>query len=67
MKVDITAIRIEMAKRCWTYKDLAEHSNLSYSTLISIMTGLRSGSIKTLGKVAKALQVDISVVLKDED
>lgn len=67
MELNLTAIRVEMAKRNWNYKDLARHSNLSYSTLISIMTGSRNGSIQTMGKIAKGLDVDVTNILKDTE
>lgn len=67
MKLDRTAIRVEMAKKNWNYKDLAKYSRLPYSTTIDIMSGRRSGSIKTMGKLAKGLQLDVTDILKDED
>lgn len=67
VKLDLKSIRIELAKRGWSYKDLSKKSNLSYGTLISIMTGSRNGSIQTMGKIAKGLQVDVADILKDEE
>jgi transcriptional regulator with XRE-family HTH domain len=67
MELNLTAIRVELARKNWNYKDLAKHSNISYSTLISIMTGARNGSIQTMGKIAKGLDVDVTDILKDTE
>lgn len=67
MELDLTAIKIEMARKNWNYKDLAEHSDLSYSTLLSIMAGSRSGSIQTMGKIARGLEISAADILKNEN
>ncbi len=64
MELDLTAIRIELAKKDWSYKDLSKTSGISYNTLISVMSGNRGGNIKTLGKIAKGLGVDVTKILK---
>lgn len=48
------------AKRKLTVRDLAEMADVSPNTISKIEKGHRKGTAVTLGKLAEALQVDVS-------
>lgn len=66
MKLDLKTIRIELAKRKWNLTTLSLKSDIPYSTLIKVMNGERGGSIKTLGKISKALNINVEKLLMDD-
>jgi transcriptional regulator with XRE-family HTH domain len=59
--VNVPAIRAEMFKRYMTQTELAEKTGLSQGTISHILAG-KSGSLPSLRKVAKALDLDIGVI-----
>lgn len=63
MRLSLTAIRIELAKKNWNYTDLSGVAKIPYNTIIGIMNGTRGGSLKTIGKIAKALNVKVEEIL----
>lgn len=65
MELNLTAIRVEMAKKNWNLKELSKKAKVPYTTITSIMSGKRGGTIKTIGKIAKGLNVDVTDLLKD--
>lgn len=66
MKPNKNVILLYMARRGMTQQELARASKVPPRTLNDVMAG-RSVRPKTLGKVAKALRVDPSVLLLDEE
>lgn len=65
MKVDAARLKIELARKCWNMKMLAEYSGTSTQTLRNIYAGL-SVMPETAGKLARALGVDVTELLKEE-
>lgn len=57
-------VQLFMAKKCMNPYDLCGAANISYASYRRI---LRQGSCKiaTLGKIAKALGVDVTEILED--
>jgi len=54
-------------KRQWSQEKLAEHANVHISYIGQIERGLRYPSLKTLFKVADALEVKIAELFKGVD
>jgi len=57
-------IREERLKRNFKQYQLANKANISNTYLSDIETGRTTPSLKTLKKIAKALDVDCSIFLK---
>lgn len=62
MKADIIRMNIAMANNCMNTSDLQKKSGLPRPTLNNVMSG-RSVRPVTLGKVAKALGVDVREIM----
>jgi predicted transcriptional regulator len=65
MELNLTAIRIELAKKNWNLIDLSKNADIPYTTVTSVMSGRRGGTIKTVGKIAKGLGVDVTAILQE--
>lgn len=64
VKARTEIIRIEMAKKCMTSIDVYKKANLSKTTFNSILSG-QSVRPSSIGKIAKALNVDVTEILED--
>lgn len=65
MKLDLTTLRVEMAKNNMNQKKLAELSKTRESTISDIMNKRSRGSISTWGKIAKALNISVKELIED--
>ena len=65
MLADRKKLEIAMARACMNTENLQKAANMPRPTLNNIITGrnIRPG---TIGKVAKALQVDVTEILAEE-
>lgn len=65
MIADRKKLEIAMARACMNTEDLQKAANMPRPTLNNIIAGrnIRPG---TIGKVAKALQVDVTEILAEE-
>lgn len=65
MKVDAKKLRLAMARACMNPQDLAKAAEMPPQTVNGV---LREKSVRpaTLGKIAKALSVDVSEIMKEE-
>lgn len=66
MKADRTKVALAMAKRCFSIADLAKRSELTEATVKNVIYGQKSVLPATLGKVARALEVDVEEILSNE-
>lgn len=67
MKIDVEKLNIAQANNCLTNKELCKNAEVGYITLIEIKNGKRkSPNLKTLGKLAKALNVNVIELIKTE-
>lgn len=65
MKLNLTSIRIEMAKKNVNQKELAELAGIQGTTISNILTGKSKGAIATWEKIARALEVDVTKVVEN--
>lgn len=63
MKIDSKKLKIAMAKQCMCSRELAKECGLSFSTICSYMNGTKAPSLKNLGKLANALDVDVETLI----
>lgn len=66
MRANILNIKIVMAKECLSVHDICKNSQLPKTTLNNVMSG-RSVRPATLGRVARALGVDVSDIMELEE
>lgn len=66
MKADRKKLELAMARACMNTEDLMKISCMPRPTLNNVITGknVRPG---TIGKIAKALSVDVTEILLDEN
>lgn len=67
MKLDVAKFKIILARRQMNPKDLAKVSGISYNTIASLIknSGRRNPTFKTVGRLAAALEVDVTELIED--
>lgn len=65
MKIDKRKLEIAMANKCFSGKELSRRTGIAESTIARIRRG-DSISTKTIGTIAKALDVDVTEIIIDE-
>ncbi len=66
-KLNVKAVRLIMAKKCMTAKDLAKTAGIGESTVVTLLTQYRGRNprMDTLGKIAKGLGVEPAEIIMD--
>lgn len=64
MRVDRKKLEIAMARSCVNAEDLQKATNMPRPTLNNVISG-RNVRPGTIGKVAKALKIDVTEILED--
>lgn len=62
MKADRNKIEIAMAQKCMNHNDIAREAGMPIATVKKVLYG-QSVKPYTLGKVAKALGVDVTEIM----
>ena len=65
MRIDIRKLDMLIAKKCLTLEELSLLSNLSKASITKLRNGERQARLSTIGKIAKALGVDVTEILED--
>ncbi|WP_346686295.1 helix-turn-helix transcriptional regulator [Megamonas hypermegale] len=65
-KLDRKKFDLARADKCYNLTDVAKNAHICYSTLTKLLNGSINLSAKTLGKIAKALDVKPKDLIKDE-
>lgn len=63
MRADKQKLELEMARSCVNLKDVIKTANIPESTFKNVLTG-RSVRPATLGRVARALGVDVTNIME---
>lgn len=66
MKIDKSKIRLEMARKCVSIAELKEAAGMPRPTICKALSGA-SVRPETIGKIAKALGVDVTEILETEN
>ena len=66
MKVNIQKLQIAMANACMNKTELADSVGISKITVSTYLSGKRNPSLKTVGKIAKALNVPVTEIIETE-
>ena len=65
MRLDIEKTKIAMSRKLWSTSDLAAAYGISRQRMTNIMNS-RNIMPRTAGKIAKALEVDVTEILANE-
>lgn len=65
MKINFAKLEVAMANACISTGELSKKTNLNYSTLTRIKSGMQSQPA-TIGKIAKALGVRVEELIETE-
>lgn len=65
MKIDVRKLEILQAKRCMMAKDVEEKADISHRTYLQIKKGTDKTLPLTVGKIAKALNCEVTELLED--
>lgn len=63
MKLNIQKLQIAMANACMNKTNLAEASGISRISIGRYFSGKRNPSAKSIGKIAKALNVSVTEII----
>ena len=66
MKVNFQKLQIAMANACMNKRDLADAAGISRISVSKYFSGKRTPSPKTIGKIAKALDVSVTEIIEAE-
>ena len=64
MNIDTNKLKIAMANRIMNCTDLAKSTGLSLNTISEYASGKRSPTTKSLGKIARVLNVDVTELIE---
>lgn len=64
MNLDTKKLQMLMAKKQINIGELAEKSNLSSASISSFFSGRRNPSVKSIGKLAHGLEVEVEELLE---
>lgn len=67
MNLDIKKVKIAQAKACMSVNELVKKTGLGKATISKILNGVNPPSVKSAGLIAKALNVDVTELLTDEN
>ena len=65
MKIDVRKLEILEAKRCIMGKEVSKRADISHATYLRIKRGTDKTLPLTVGKIAKALNCDVTELLED--
>ena len=65
VKLNLTKVKLAMATKCLSSRGLPEKTKITYPTLVPYLRGAREPKPETLGKIAKALEVDPAELIED--
>lgn len=65
MKADISKLRLAMARACMNPQDLAKAAEMPPQTVNGVLRG-RSVRPATIGRIARALCVDVAEIIEEE-
>lgn len=67
LKFDLKKVEIAKAKACLSTNEIVEKTRLGRTTVSRVLNATTNPSAKSAGLIAKALNVDITDLIVDED
>lgn len=66
MTIDRKKLDIQLANSCMLIKDVCKTAGIAEPTLRQIRSGIRNPKPSTIGKIAKALNVNVKEIITEE-
>lgn len=66
MKISKSKLTLALARKCWNQRDLRDNAVVSAQTAVSINKG-KDVMPATVGKIARALGVDVTDIIEQEE
>lgn len=67
MKLDLCKLKVAQARRCLSLNDLVKKTGLGRTTISKTINGKINPTPKTIGLIAKALNVDVAEIIISEE
>lgn len=67
MKLDLNKVFLAQARACLSVNNLVDKTGLGRTTVSKILNGKAKVTPKTIGLIAKALNVDVTDIITDEE
>lgn len=67
MNLDLNKIKLAQARACLSVNDLVDKTGLGRGTISKTLNGKVKATPKTIGLISKALEIDVSEIMLDED
>ncbi|WP_419867515.1 helix-turn-helix transcriptional regulator [Clostridium perfringens] len=67
MNLDLNKLKLVQARACLSTNDLSKMTELSRATISRVINGKVKATPKTIGLIAKALNVDVIELLSEEE
>ena len=66
MNLDLNKLKIAQAKACLSVNELVDKTGLGRTTISKTLNGKVKATPKTIGLIAKALNVDVSELINED-
>lgn len=66
MKINIEKLNLYQAEKCFTNQELTKKAGIGAMTLSKLRNGNQSPTLKTIGLLAKALEVSVKDLIETE-
>lgn len=66
MNLDLNKLKLIQARACLSTNDLSEKTGLARATISRVLNGKVEATPKTIGLIAKALNVDVSELINED-
>ena len=67
MNLDLNKLKLVQARACLSTNDLSKMTELSRATISRVINGKVKATPKTIGLIAKALNIDVAEIISDEE
>lgn len=67
MKIKTEKLNLFQASKCFTNQELCEKAGIGMVTLVKVKNGTQKPTLKTIGLLAKALEVSVSELIETEE
>lgn len=65
MRIDNKKLALAVSRACINSKELCEKAGIGKQTLINIKSGARTPKPSTIGRIARALHIDVTEILEE--
>lgn len=67
MNLDLNKLKLVQARACLSANELTDMTGLSRATVSKVINGKVKATPKTIGLIAKALNVDVAEIISEEE